>query len=107
MQLMENKMMHNFVVLEHLQDNIIGIDCINLHFLGYRAYKQSSIWETPPIDRGKLKTTERVYLDTLSSKIVKIKCQNDKGGKFGQNTTMIATIKTPHMLIMGPRGISE
>ena len=34
MQLMGKKIMHDIVVLEHLQDNIIGINCINKHFLG-------------------------------------------------------------------------
>ena len=97
--------MHYIVVLEHLQDNLIGIDCINKHFLGYSAYKQSPVWETPPIDSGKLRTTERVYLDALSSRIVKIKCQDEEGRMFGQNTTMISTIETPHTLITGPPGL--
>ena len=96
MQLMGKKIMHYIVVLEHLQDNIIGIDCINKHFLSYSAYKQSPVWETPPYDSGKLKTTERVYLDALSSKIVKIKCKDEEGRALGQNTTIISTIKTPH-----------
>ena len=37
---------------------------------------------------------ERVYLDALSSKVVKVKCLDDKGKPFGQNTSMIATIET-------------
>ena len=97
--------MHNIVVLEHLQDNIIGIDCINKHFLGYSAYKQSPVWVTPPNGSGRLKTAERVYLDALSLKIVKIKCQNEDGRMFGQNTTMIATIETPHILVTGAPGL--
>ena len=105
MQLMGKKIMHDIVVLEHLQDNIIGIDCINKHFLGYSAYKQSPVWETPPIDSGNLSTSERVYLDALSSKIVKIKCRDESGKAFGQNSTMIATIETPHTLITGPPGL--
>ena len=93
MQLMGKKIMHDIVVLEHLPDNIISIDCINKHFLGYSAYKQSPVWKTPPIDSGKLKTTERVYLDALSSKIVKIKCQDVEGKAFGQNTAFILPLK--------------
>ena len=46
-----------------------GIDCINKHFLGYSAYKQSPVWETPPIDSGKLKTTERVYLEAYHQEL--------------------------------------
>ena len=49
-----------------------------------------------------MKTMERVYLDALSSKIVKIECQDEQGKMFGQNTTMIATTETPHTLITGP-----
>ena len=94
--------MRDIVVLENLQDNIIGNDCINKHFLGYSAYKQSPVWETPPIDIGQLRTTERVYLDALSSRIVKVKCQDEEGKPFGQNTAMIATIESPHMLVTGP-----
>ena len=93
--------MHDIVVLENLQDNIIRIDCINKHFFGYSTYKQSPVWETPPIDSGKLKTTERVYLDALSSRIMKIKCQNEESKAFGQNITMIATIDAPHTLVTG------
>ena len=58
---------------------------------------KSPVWETPPFDSGRLKTTERVYLDTLSSKIV--------NQMSGQNTTMISTIETPHTLITGPPGL--
>ena len=99
MQLMGKRIMHNIV--ENLQDNIFGIGCTNKHFLGYSAYKQSLVWETPPISSGKLKTTERVYLDALSSKIVKIECQNEEGKAFGLNSTMKATIDAPHTLVRG------
>ena len=96
--------MHDIIVLEHLQDNTIGIDCINKHFLGNSAYKQSPVWEKPSIDSGSLKTTERIYLDALSSKIVKIKCQDEEGKMFGPNTTMIAIIEPQHTLVTGPPG---
>ena len=39
MQHMGKRIMHDIVVLENLQDNIIGINCINKHFLQYSAYK--------------------------------------------------------------------
>ena len=102
MQLMGKQIMHNIVVRENLQDNIIGINYINKHFLGYRAYRKSPVWETPLIESGGLKTTERVYLYALSSKIVKFKCQDKEGKPFGQNTLMIATIDSPHTLVTGP-----
>ena len=41
----------------------------------------------------------------LLSRIVKIKCKDETGKTFGQNTTMIATIETPHTLITGPPGL--
>ena len=91
--------MQNIVVLENLQDNIIGIDYINKHFFAYSAYKQSPVWKRPPINSGKFRTTKRVYLDALSSRIVKIKCQDEEGKTFGRNTTMIATIGVPHTLV--------
>ena len=94
--------MHNNVFLENLQDNIIGINCIKKHFLGYREHKQSPVWEIPPIESGRFKTTERVYLDALSSRIVKIKCQDEEGKAFGQNTTVKATFEAPHTLVTGP-----
>ena len=74
--------MHDIVVLENLQDNIIRIDCINKHFPGNSAYKQSPVWETPPIGNGQLKTSDRVYLDALSAWIVKFKCQDERGKPF-------------------------
>ena len=61
--------MQNIVVLKNLQDNIIEFDCINKHFLGYSACKQSPVRETPPIDSGRLKMTERVHLDAISSRL--------------------------------------
>ena len=61
----------------------------------------------PPINSGQVKTTERVYLDALSSRIVKIKCQNEEVKAFGQNTTMIATIEAPHTLVTGPPVLSK
>ena len=41
--------------------------------------------DTPPIDSGNLSTSERVYLDALSSKIVKIKCRDESGKAFGSS----------------------
>ena len=51
------------------------------------------------------KTAERVYLDALSSKIVKIKCQDEEGRMFGNNKMMIATIENPHSLVTEPPGL--
>ena len=79
---MGKKIIHDIVVLENLQDNIIGIDCTNKHFLGNHTVKQSPIWENPPIDSGLIKTMERVYLDALSSKVVKIRYQVENGNPW-------------------------
>jgi hypothetical protein len=61
--------------------------------------------ETPPIDSGTLKAQERVFIHTLSSRKVRLKCVNHEDVKIGVSNTMIATISTPHSLLSGPPGL--
>jgi hypothetical protein len=52
--------MHELVVLENVQDQIIGIDFIYIHLLGHHAAKQECLWETPPIVSGTLMAIEHI-----------------------------------------------
>jgi hypothetical protein len=93
------------VFLENVQDHILGIDFINTHLLGYSSAQQECFWETPPIDSGTLMAIERTYIEALSSKIVKVKCNNNKQKKIDISNQMISTIDTAHTLLTGPAGI--
>jgi hypothetical protein len=50
MQVLDRKVMLDLVVLENMQDHILGIDFINTHILGYSAAKHECFWETQSID---------------------------------------------------------
>ncbi len=54
MQLLGGKVMHDLIVLEHLQDNILGINFIRQHTLSYYSLTDKCFWETPPINSGQL-----------------------------------------------------
>jgi hypothetical protein len=97
--------MHDLVILENVQDHILGIDFIKQHTISYNALTEKCFWETPPIDSGTLRAQERVFIDALSSRKVKLKCVNEENVKIGVSNTMIATISTPHSLLSGPPGI--
>jgi hypothetical protein len=97
--------MHDLVVLENVLDQILGIYFIRQHVMKYNALTVKCFWETPPIDSGKLQAQERVFIDALSSRKVKLKCVNDENVKIGLSNKMIATISTPHSLIIGPPGL--
>ena len=75
------------------------------HHLSYNSLTGKCFWETPPIDSGHLKAAERIFIDALSSRKVKLKCVDDEDQRIGSNNTMIATIHTPHSLITGPPGL--
>ncbi len=105
MQIFGRKIMHDLVILDHVQDYILGIDFIKQHALSYNSLQDKCFWETPPIDSGILKTQERIFIDALSSRKVKLKCVNEENIKIGQTNTMIATISTQHSLITGPPGL--
>jgi hypothetical protein len=99
------QILHDLVILEHVQDNILGIDFIKQHAMSYNSLSVKCFWETPPIHSGTLHANERIFIDTLSSRKIKLKCVNDENVKIGQSKTMITTISTPHSLITGPSGL--
>ena len=59
----------------------------------------------PPIDSGILQAQERIFIDALSSRKIRLKFVNEENVRIGQSNTMIATISTPHSLITGPPGL--
>ncbi len=73
--------------------------------MSYNSLQDRCFWETPPIDSGTLRAQERIFIDALSSRKIKLKCVNEENVKIGQTNTMIATISTPHSLITGPPGL--
>jgi hypothetical protein len=97
--------MHDLVILEHVQDNILGIDFIKQHAISYNSLSEKCFWETPPIDSGMLRAHEKIFIDALSSRKIKLNCVNEENVRIGQSNTMIATILTPHSLITGPPGL--
>jgi hypothetical protein len=107
MQILGRKIMHDLVILEHVQDQILGIDFIKQHTMSYNSLQEKCFWETPPIDSGILRAQERLFIDALSSRKIKLKCVNEENSKIGQSNTMIATISTPHSLITGPPGLIQ
>jgi hypothetical protein len=84
--------MNDLVILEHVQDNILGIDFIKQHAMSYKSLSEKCFWEIPPINSGTLRAHERIFIDALSSRKIKLKCVNDEDIKIGQSNTMIATI---------------
>jgi hypothetical protein len=52
MQILSWKVMHNLVVLEHVQDNFLGIDFVRQDALSYNSLMDKCFRETPPIDSG-------------------------------------------------------
>ncbi len=105
MQILGRKIMHNLVILDSVQDYILGIDFIKQHAMSYNTLTEKCFWETPPLDSGQLQAHERIFIDALSSRKIKLKCVNDDEVKIGLSNTMIATISTPHSLISGPPGL--
>jgi hypothetical protein len=104
-QVLGRKVMHDLVVLENVRDQILGIGFIRQHMISFNALTEKCFWETPPIDSGTLQAHERIFIDTLSSRKVKLKCIDNNNAKIGMSNTMIATISTPHSLITGPPGL--
>ena len=49
--------------------------------------------------------SERVYIDALSLKMVKVKCYDDSGNQLGKSNQMLATVETAHTLLTGPPSI--
>ncbi len=48
MQILGRKIMHDLVILEQVQDQILGIDFIKQHVMSYNALREKCFWETPP-----------------------------------------------------------
>jgi hypothetical protein len=105
MQILGRKIMHDLVILEHIQDHILGIDFIKQHAMSYNSLQEKCFWETPPIDSGIIQAQERIFIDALSSRKIRLKSVNEENIKIGPPNTMIATISTPHILITGPPGL--
>jgi hypothetical protein len=105
MQILGRKIMHDLVILENVQDQMLGIDFIRKHKMSYNALTEKCFWETSPIDSETLQAQERVFIDALSSRKVKLKCVNNENVKIGKSNTMIVTISTSHSLISGPPGL--
>jgi hypothetical protein len=64
-QILGRKIMHDLVILEHVQDNILGIDLIKQHAMSYNSISEKCFWENPPIDSGTLRAQERIFIDAL------------------------------------------
>ena len=105
MQILGREVMHDLVVLENVQDKILGIDFIRQHHLSFKSLSLKCHWETPPIDSGQLQSADKIYIEALSSRKIRLKCVNEENKKMGITNTMIATIDTPHSLITGPPGL--
>jgi hypothetical protein len=73
--------------------------------MSYNPLTEKCFQENPPIDSGVLQAHERVFIDTLSSRKVKLKCVNQENVRIGQSNTMIATISPSQSLISGPPGL--
>jgi hypothetical protein len=78
MQILGRKIMHDLVILEQVQDNILGIDFIKQHTMSYNSLSEKCFLEIPPIDSGTLRDQERTFIDALSSRKIKLKCVNDE-----------------------------
>jgi hypothetical protein len=66
MQILGRKVIHNLVILENMQDKILGKDFIIKHALSYNALSEKCFWEISPIDSGQLWAAEQIHIDVLS-----------------------------------------
>ncbi len=82
MQILGRKIMHDLVILDHVQDYILGINFIKQHAMSYNSLKEKCFWETSPIDSGILQAQERIFIDTLSSRKIKLKCVKEESIKI-------------------------
>jgi hypothetical protein len=76
MQILSRKVMHYLVVIEHVQDNILGIVYIRKHSLSYNSFLDKCFCEIHPFDSGQLKAAERTHFIALCSLKIKLKCMN-------------------------------
>jgi hypothetical protein len=68
MQMDGRKVVHDLVVLENVQDKILGIDLIWQHAPSYNALSDKCFWKTPPFYSGNLLTKEMIFIYALSSR---------------------------------------
>jgi hypothetical protein len=61
MQILGRKIMHDLVILDNVQDYILGIDFIKQHAMSYNAQTKKCFWETPLIDSAH----ERIFIDAM------------------------------------------
>jgi hypothetical protein len=74
MHLLVKKVMHDLVVLENVQDKILGIDFIRQHALGHNSLSSKC-------DSRQLQAQERIFIDALCSQKIKLKFLNNGNQK--------------------------
>ena len=105
MEIFGRQVEHDLVVLEHVQDYILGSDFIHKHLLAYNPSSRDFEWKLPPTNTGTLKAAEHMKISALSSKIIKLKCYDSKQVRMGHNEEMVCLIDTGHTLLTGPPGM--
>ena len=105
MEIFGRQVEHGLVVLEHVQDYILGSDFIHKHLLAYNPSSRDFEWKLPPTNTGTLKAAEHMKISALSSKIIKLKCYDSKQIRMGHNEEMVCLIDTGHTLLTGPPGM--
>ena len=105
MEIFGRQVEHDLVVLEHVQDYILGSDFIHKHLLTYDPSVRDFEWKLPPTNTGTLIAAEHTKISALSSKIIKLKCYDAKQVRMGHNTEMVCQIDTGHTLLTGPPGM--
>jgi hypothetical protein len=58
-----SKVMQDLVVLEQVQEDIVGINFIRQHALSYNSLMNQCFWETLRINSGQLRAVERTHID--------------------------------------------
>ena len=91
MEVFGRQVEHDLVVLEHVQDHILGSDFIHKHLLGYNPASRDFEWKLPPTNTGVLLAAEHMNNAALSSKIIKVKCYDSKQIRMGHNSEMDST----------------
>ena len=80
---------NDLVVLEYVQDYILGSDFIHKHLLAYNPSSRDFKWKLPPTNSGILRATKQMKITALSSKIIKLKCYDSKQVQMGHNSELI------------------
>ena len=80
---------NDLVVLEYVQDYILGSDFIHKHLLAYNPSSRDFKWKLPPTNSGTLRATEQMKITALSSKIIEFKCYDSKQVQMVHNSELI------------------